>query len=111
MHFYKHLLRLDSMGVLLLFTSSFPSPTFSSDESNNTEQTEQNDYVNPAKHGILQYIPKCFDTLLDVWYAWKITNTGIISLVVCIRDHLLGNRIKLYCLNDFLRFCMDSHSK
>ena len=68
------------MGVLFQCeSSSSPSPTFSSDESNNTEQTEQNDYVNPAKHGILQYIPKCFDTLLDVWYAWKITNTGIIG--------------------------------
>ena len=48
--------------------------TFSMEESDGVSN-EEYEHVNESKQNMLQYIPKCFDTLLDVWINWKMVDS------------------------------------
>ena len=54
-------------GFLMLFSMGNEAASSASD-------TEY-EFVNDAKHNMLQFIPKCFDTLLDVWINWKMVDS------------------------------------
>ncbi|KAL5265755.1 hypothetical protein ACHWQZ_G006460 [Mnemiopsis leidyi] len=54
-------------GFLMLFSMS--------NETANTASDTEYEFVNEAKHHMLQFIPKCFDTLLDVWMNWKMVDS------------------------------------
>eukprot|EP00116_Pleurobrachia_bachei_P000539 sb/3460801/ len=51
-------------GILEFFS-------FGSDVVSGGSNSPELEHVNHAKHAMLQMIPRCMDTLLDVWVGWK----------------------------------------